>query len=255
VLVQNVPAPFAIVTPGTSFKVKFKVLVQAPDVVVNVAEPTPAVAPFPFIVHEVKFVPGIVTPAGKIELNVPDNPVVIAVLPLTHKAGVAGEKVFTGFTVIVTLLFELQVPFVIVHLNTLFPTANPVRPELFELGVVIVPVPPNNDQFPVPTVGEFPAKVAVVAALQSICVVPGFETVAGASTWIITSELDEQAPLVIVHLKTLSLPFPTKPKPVIPELLVPGDVIVPLPLTSVQLPIPTVGLFPASVAEVALQSV
>jgi hypothetical protein len=72
---------------------------------------------------------------------------------------------------------------------------------------------------------------------------------------MITSELEEQAPFVIVHLKTLSLPFPTKPSPVIPELNAPGVVMVPLPLTKVHCPDPTVGLFPAKVVELVLQSV
>ena len=182
VLVQNVPAPAPVVAPGISFKVKLSVFMQLPEVVVNVAEPNPAAAPFPLIVQDVKSVPGSVTPEGKTELNDPANPVVTATVPLTHKTGIAGENVVAGLTVIVTLLFELHAPFEMVHLNTLFPVASPVNPELLAEGVVIVPVPLTNVQFPVPTEGMFPAKVPVVAALHKICVEPGADTVAGAST-------------------------------------------------------------------------
>ena len=42
------------------------------------------------------------------------------------------------------------------------PTVNPVTPEVGEEAVVIVAVPDTTDQVPVPLVGVFPAKVAVV---------------------------------------------------------------------------------------------
>ena len=51
----------------------------------------------------------------------------------------------------------------------------------------------------------------------------------------------------IVHLKV----FTPTPKPVIPEVGLPGVVIVPVPLTNVQVPVPTVAALPASVAVVA----
>ncbi len=49
-----------------------------------------------------------------------------------------------------------------VHWNVLVPTANPVTPEVGELGVVIVPVPAIKVHNPVPTTGVLPAKVEVV---------------------------------------------------------------------------------------------
>ena len=50
-------------------------------------------------------------------------------------------------------------------------------------------------------------------------------------------------PLLIVHLNMLG-PYP---KPVTPEAGLFGVVIVPVPLTSVHRPVPTVGVFPANV--------
>src|SRR5438445_2284636 len=53
-----------------------------------------------------------------------------------------------------------------------------------------------------------------------------------------------QVPLWIVHRNTLA-PYP---KPLTPELGLLGVVIVPLPLTKLHVPVPTVAVFPASVA-------
>lgn len=50
----------------------------------------------------------------------------------------------------------------IVHSNTFGPTPNPVTPDVGDPGVVIVPVPLTSVQVPVPVVGVFPARVAVV---------------------------------------------------------------------------------------------
>src|SRR5437870_12957964 len=53
-----------------------------------------------------------------------------------------------------------------------------------------------------------------------------------------------QVPLWIVHRNTLA-PYP---KLLTPELGLLGVVIVPLPLTKLHVPVPTVAVFPASVA-------
>ena len=50
----------------------------------------------------------------------------------------------------------------IVHINTFAPTPNPVIPDVGDAGVVIVPAPLTSVHKPVPTVGVFPANVAVV---------------------------------------------------------------------------------------------
>ena len=50
-----------------------------------------------------------------------------------------------------------------VHLSVAeLPTTSPVTPEVESVGVVTVAVPDMTDQDPVPTVGVFPANIAVV---------------------------------------------------------------------------------------------
>ena len=50
--------------------------------------------------------------------------------------------------------------FEIVHLKVFAPTPKPVIVVLFNVGVVIVPLPPIKVHKPVPTTGAFPAIVA-----------------------------------------------------------------------------------------------
>ncbi len=62
----------------------------------------------------------------------------------------------------------------------------------------IVAAPDNKVQLPVPTIGEFPESVAVVA--QIVCVKPAFDAVGLISRTIATVEIDGgQIPLEIVH--------------------------------------------------------
>ena len=62
-----------------------------------------------------------------------------------------------------------------------------------------------------------------------------------------TSSIVVHVPFVVVQRKV----FAPTPKAVRPDVADPGDVIVPAPLTKVQLPVPTNGTLPASVAVVA----
>jgi hypothetical protein len=65
---------------------------------------------------------------------------------------------------------------------------------------------------------------------------------------IVTVEVDvPQGGLLMVHWNT----FGPKPKPVTVVVGEEGVVMVPVPLTSVQVPVPAVGVFAAIVAEVA----
>ena len=57
------------------------------------------------------------------------------------------------------------------------PTIKPVIPEVGDDGVVIVAVPETTDQEPVPTVGVFAAKVAVVAQAAKVWSVPALAVV------------------------------------------------------------------------------
>src|SRR6266567_8861803 len=67
---------------------------------------------------------------------------------------------------------------------------------------------------------------------------------------MVTSEVESvQVPLWIVQRKT----FAPNPRPVTPDVGLLGVVIVPVPLTSVHVPVPTVGLLPARVAVLVSQ--
>ena len=60
-------------------------------------------------------------------------------------------------------------------MNVFTPVVNPLTPLVGLVGVVTVAVPAVTVQSPVPTVGVFPAKVAVAA--QIVWSVPALDTV------------------------------------------------------------------------------
>ena len=57
----------------------------------------------------------------------------------------------------------MQVEFVIFQTKEFAPTLKPVTPEFAALAVVTAPEPDSTVQEPVPTLGVFAAKVAVLA--------------------------------------------------------------------------------------------
>lgn len=70
----------------------------------------------------------------------------------------------TAFLVIVTVSLDAgQVPLLIDQTNVFAPTLSPVTPDVGLAGVVTTAVPAITLHVPVPTVGVFPARVAVVA--------------------------------------------------------------------------------------------
>ena len=74
------------------------------------------------------------------------------------------------------------------------------------------------------------------------------DVVGAASLVIVTSSVElGHTPLLIVHRNT----FAPTPNAVTPDVGLPGVVIVPVPLTNVHVPVPTVGALPAKVAVVA----
>src|SRR3990172_9067266 len=108
-----------------------------------------------------------------------------------------------------------------VHLKVFVPTPNPVRPEVGEVVVVIVPVPEISVHIPVPTAGALPASVAVAA--QIVWSTPALAVVGEALRTMLTSSNDEaQGELLVVHLKV----FVPTPNPVSPEEAEVGVVIV-----------------------------
>src|SRR5690349_7621555 len=126
----------------------------------------------------------------------------------------------------------------------------PVIVVVGEEGVVMLPPagPLIFVQRPVPTTGVLPAMVAVAPVVQIVWSGPALATVGPAFTMMETwSLLAVQGALVIVHWNTYV------PTLVMAVMVVVGDegvVIVPPagPLTFVQMPVPTAGVFPAMVA-------
>jgi hypothetical protein len=133
----------------------------------------------------------------------------------------------------------------IVQRNVFGPTPRPVTADVGELGVVIVPDPLISVHTPVPTVGVFPASVAFGA--QNVWSGPAFAGVGGAGPVITTVSVEGvHGGFVIVQTKV----FGPAPSPVMPEVGELGEVIVPDPLISVQVPVPTTGVFPERVLDV-----
>ncbi len=153
----------------------------------------------------------------------------------------AFEIVGTSLTVNATVeLDEAHGGFEIVHANTFVPIANPVIEVVGDSEFVTTPVPETKVQTPIPTVAVFAVIIVVGEEIQSVCVVPAFETVGRSSTIIaIVDEEAAQGKLEIVHSKT----FVPSAKPVIVELGEVGFEIVPLPEINVHKPVPTVGVF------------
>lgn len=105
---------------------------------------------------------------------------------------------------------------------------------------------------PVPTDGVLAANVAL-AVEQMVWLMPAFEAVGSKETTISTSSvLTGQAPLVIVQRSVAVAPGTN---PVRPETGDEGVVMVAVPETTLQLPVPITGVLPESVAIVTLQSV
>ena len=132
------------------------------------------------------------------------------------------------------------------------PGSNPVTPEVGEEGVVVVAEPATTDQAPVPIPGELPAKVVVVT-LHKVCAGPASATVGRALMVITTSSEEEvQEPFETVQRKVADAPIAN---PVTSEVGDAGVVMVAVPEITVHSPVPTVGVFPASVAVEILHKV
>ena len=117
---------------------------------------------------------------------------------------------------------------------------------LNKFGEVIVAPPDTKLHVPVPTAGLFPFKVAVVA--HTVWFAPATDVLGLRSRCTETVELEfGQLPLPIVHCNTF-IPAPNAVKPVLNKF---GEVIVAIPDTKLQVPVPTAGLFPFKVANVA----
>ena len=96
-----------------------------------------------------------------------------------------------------------------------------------------------------PTAGVLPDNVADVA--QIVCDAPAFAIVGVLFRTMETVDVEVPQLFEIAHWKIV---LPT-PSPVTPEFGEVGDVIVPEPETTVQLPVPTAGVLPDRVVVVA----
>ena len=140
---------------------------------------------------------------------------------------------------------DAQTPFEIVQRSTFIPKLNPVTPEVGEVGVVTIPVPEITVHIPVPTIGVFAARVAF--GEQTIWSGPAKVVVGGVSLKIMMSSIEDgQTPFESVQRNV----FTPKLNPVTPDVGDVGVVTVPVPEITVQIPVPIIGLFPASVANV-----
>jgi len=141
-------------------------------------------------------------------------------------------------------------PSVIVHLRvTDEPATSPVTPLVDNVGVVIVATPLTTLHNPVPMIGIFPAKVAVVI-LQICWSVPAADAVTLLFTSKITSSVEAaHEPFEVVHRNVAVVPTTNPVTPLVERV---GVVMVATPLTTLHTPEPIIGALPASVVDVML---
>jgi len=143
-----------------------------------------------------------------------------------------------------TVEVDVEQLLLIVQANTFIPKPKLVILVFADVGDVIVPLPETTVQEPVPIA----ALLAVIKAelfTQIVWFTPALAVVGAGSTVIASVALGAtQTPFVITHSKTLT-PTPKLFKVVVADV---GEVIVPLPETNDQEPVPTVGTFPEIVA-------
>ena len=195
-----------------------------------------------------------------IEVIFPD-PLINVQVPVPTFAGVAFKvAVFAqicwstpafgmiGFaeTLITTVsLLVRHAPLLTVQIKLFAPTESPlIWSNGFEASVNVA-FPLFTVQLPVPIAGA--VAVSTVVVPQRLWSIPAFASDGSALLVIVTSAKAEQVPFVTVHLKT----FAPTGMAVITELNAFAFEIVPPPEINVQIPVPTAGLFPCKVVDVA----
>jgi hypothetical protein len=130
------------------------------------------------------------------------------------------------------------------HLKILAPSERLLTVEAGLAGSAIVPPPLTTLQFPVPITGVLPARVAV--DVQIVWLDPASAVVGGLNTVMVRSSVEAaQVPLLVVQRRTLA----PKPRPVTAEAGLADVVMIAVPETTVQFPVPVVGVLAASVLE------
>ena len=144
------------------------------------------------------------------------------------------------FALVEEQLFTL----VMLHFNTLVPRARPVTSLVGLLEFVNTPLPLTTLQLPLPVVGVLAAKVVLGLLIHTVWFGPATALlVAGCTSILMVALVDEQVfTLVMLHCSTL-IPRPSVALEVaLLELLNTA-----LPLTTLQLPKPVVGVLAAKV--------
>jgi hypothetical protein len=148
-------------------------------------------------------------------------------------------------TMVTSAVEGVQVPLLTVQRNTFVPYDKPDTVAFAALMLLNEPVPDTTDQAPVPTVGVLAARFAVVVAFNphKFWFNPAFAVVGGSNKVIVTSAVEgaQVAPLVIVQRKTFG-PYDKPDTVVVDTAALPK---LPDPDTTVQAPVPTVGVFAA----------
>jgi hypothetical protein len=179
--------------------------------------------------------------------------VVVVVL---HKSWLSPASAASGFwplSIVTSSKESGQTPFDIVHCNTADePATSPVTPDVGDVGLEMVAVPEETVHCPLPIAGLLPSRVVVVT-LHKPWSVPAFAVEGSASTFIFTVEEEAgQFPFVILHLKVAESPT-IKPVTVVVGSL--ASVMVAVPESNVQLPVPTAAGLPSKVVAVVLHKV
>src|SRR5258707_8980420 len=244
----SVPA-FAVVGDSPLVMVTVSLVVgQVPFVIVQTNEFAPRVNPVTPDVGEL----GVVTVAPPaITVHAPEPgegvlPASVAVVEQTVWSGPAFAAMPSVSRLIVTVSLDGgHDAFVIVQTNVFAPLDSPVTPDVGFPGAVTDALPVITVHAPVPTVGVFPARVAV--GPHTVWSGPAFAVVGASSRIIVTVSLDGvQTPLLIVQTNVFA---PTE-SPVTPEVRSAGVVTSDVPAKTVHAPVPTVGVLPARVAVV-----
>lgn len=131
------------------------------------------------------------------------------------------------------------------HSRIFIPSPKPVTVVLGLFGLVIVPDPDITDHVPAPVVGVLPANVVVGELIHTVWFGPANAILgAGSTITVMVALVNGQAPLfVILHCNTF-VPRPTAVN-VVAGLL--GLEIVAVPIKTLHVPTPDVGVFPANV--------
>ena len=151
--------------------------------------------------------------------------------------------------IVIEEILGAQTPLLIVHCKTFVPVGKPVTELFGDVVFVIMPLPYVTDHVPEPTSGVFAFKTVVLFKTQSVCVGPAFEIVGTWSTCICTVDVVGEQPTVPIFHCNVFIPKPKLVTVLFGEFT---EVTVPLPETTLQVPVPTPGVLPLNVVDAEL---